>query len=223
MVRLPLHSMNGIFYEGKLENNYFGHIFAELLKDRLYAPFLTDKKDLTIIDCGANVGLFSLYVSPYAKQIYALEPALQHFNTLSHMLAFNKITNVKPIQKALYFKKTTLPFYHNENQTMYSLYQTVEDNSSPPEMVETITLSELFEQEKIEHVDLLKLDVEGSEIEILGSDTFREIADKIDVIVMELHSWANRNPNQAREALKNAGFKVKTAPSDANIMVATRL
>ena len=105
---------------------------------------------------------------------------------------------------------------------MYSLHQAVNDNSIPPEQVETITLDKLFEDEKIEHVNLLKLDVEGTEAEILGSDTFRKVAPKIDTIVMELHSWMGRHPNQIGESLKSNGFKVSQLPNDATIVVAQK-
>jgi hypothetical protein len=39
----------------------------EILRDIL-------KKDAIVIDAGANVGLFSLYVLPYIRKIYLIEP-----------------------------------------------------------------------------------------------------------------------------------------------------
>ena len=215
--------LQGIFFKGRAEDNYIGHITAEIYKDKLYAPFLEGKQDLVICDIGANVGIVSFYFSQFAKQVYAVEPSAEHFDTLNRMIVFNELKNVKPIQKAIYIENKQLPFYHNKNKTMFSLHQAVEDNTQAPEMVEAITLDKLFEDEKIEHCDLLKLDVEGSEVEILSSEGFRIVAPKVDLVIGESHQWSQRHPNQLREAFKNNGFSFETIPSDANIFVAKRI
>jgi len=91
------------------------------------------------------------------------------------------------------------------------------------EEVEAITIDELFKQEKIEHCDLLKLDVEGSEIEILSSEGFKYVAPKIDTLITERHNWSGRNPNQLNEALKNAGFNITQLQTQADIVVAKHI
>ena len=216
------NKLHAFFWLGDIDNYFLGHQFEEIFKARIYRDYLENKPDAVVLDIGANVGIFSLYASKYAKQVYSLEPAKEHFDCLVRMLDFNSITNVKAINKALYTENTTLPFFHNPNKTMYSLHQAVADQSLNPETVETISLDKLFEDEKIEHVDLLKLDIEGTELEIINSEAFRVLADKIDTVVMELHSWNGRHPNQAKETLKQAGFKVATIPNDANILVGTK-
>lgn len=95
-------------------------------------------------------------------------------------------------------------------------------DGKPDEVVAAVTLEDLFEEKKIDHVDFMKLDIEGSEAEVLASESFRNVAPKIDTILMELHSWTGRHPNQVKEALKNAGFTVSTVPNDAEILVAKR-
>ena len=218
----PRFPLRAIFWSGTPEENFLGHIFSEIYKEQIYEPYLIGKKDLTIVEVGAHVGIASLYFSQYAKQVYAVEPSAEHFFALSTMLDFNRVRNVKPIKKAIYIEKKVLPFYHNRNKTMYSLHQAVEDNSQPTEGVEAISLADLFEEEKIEHADLLKLDVEGSEIEILSGKAFREIAPKIELIIGESHGWSGRNPNQLREALRKAGFSFEIIPAQANIFVAKK-
>lgn len=212
----------GFFWKGDFDHYFLGHQFEEIFKTRIYAPYLENKKDAVVLDIGGNLGLFSLYASKYAKQVYCVEPTPDHFEMINQMLVFNEITNVKPIQKAVYIENTTLPFYQNPNKTMNSLHQAVAHKDYPPIQVEAVSLDKLFEDEGIEHVDLMKLDIEGTEIEVLSSLGFHKIADKIDVIVTERHAWAGRNPNQLDEALKNNGFKVLTIPNDADIVVGVR-
>lgn len=214
--------LQAVIWKGDFDNYWLGHQFAEIFKDRIYAPYLENKPNAVVLDIGACIGVFTLYASKYAKMVYAIEPSVDHFDSLTRMLAFNQIKNVKPIRKAIFIENKQFPFFHNKNRTMYSLHQQVEDNSQPQEVVDAITLDQLFKDEGIEHCDLLKLDVEGSEVEILSSLGFSKVAPKIDVIVGEIHAWNNRHPNQIKEALRNNNFTLEVVPGDANLFVAKR-
>ena len=218
-----MDDINAFFFRKPLETNFFGHIFSEIYKEGAYVDLLEGRKDLTILDIGANVGITSYYFSQFAKQVYSLEPSSEHFELLSKMVDFNKLTNVKPINKALFTDNGKFPFGGPDvNRTMRSLHMAVWQDGKPIEEVETITLEKLFEDEKIDHVDFMKLDIEGSEIEVVSHETFRKVADKIDAMLIESHSWSGRNQNQLVEALRKSGFKVKTLETDAQILVATK-
>lgn len=194
---------------------------AEVYRDNVYAPYLQGN-DLTILDIGANIGITSYYFSQFAKMVYSLEPAFEHFNIFTKMVAFNKIENIKPIKKALYLKNGTLPFYHNPNATMYSLHQAVHDSKLKSEKVECTTLEDLFKQEKIKHVDFMKLDIEGTEAEVLSHSSFKNVASKIDTIIVERHKWSGRHPNQLVDALKMNGYRVEQIPNQTDLLVAKR-
>ena len=219
-----MDNIHRFYFKPPLADNYWGHIFSEVYKDLIYTPFLPQKKEnTTCLEVGGNVGIVSYYFSQYFEKVIVLEPAIEHYDLLIRMLKDNNITNVKAIPKALYLENTKLPFFHNKNKTMYSLHMGVDDKSSPPEEVETITFDKLFKDENIEHVDLLKADVEGTEFELFASEGFRKVASKIDTIVTEKHSWSGRNSNQLDEAFKNNGFRVSKIASSADIVVAQRI
>ncbi|MBI2022159.1 FkbM family methyltransferase, partial [Candidatus Daviesbacteria bacterium] len=110
----------------------------------------------------------------------------------------------------------------SDNRTMRSLHMAIWPNGKNNEVVEAVTFDKLFEDEKIERVHLLKLDVEGSETEILSSDGFKKVAPKIDVIIGETHKWSGRHPNQVKDALKMNGFEVSGMPHDPEIFIARR-
>lgn len=215
--------MNGLFFKGSLEQNFFGHILAEIYKDGVYEPFLRGKKDLTILDLGANVGIFSYYASQFAKTVYAVEPSEEHFDTLKYQLDYNKLAQVKPFKFAVSGKDGQTDFYNYGNKTMNSLYGNIQ--GVPQTKVEKVDLKRLdtfFKEQKIEHIDFCKMDIEGVEFEVLGSESFTNVAPKIDALVVELHSWANRNFNQAIDALKIRGYKVHQIPAEATIIAAIR-
>ena len=215
---------HGIFFVPPIESNFLGHMMAEIYRDNVYAPFLQGKSGLTIVDVGANIGLTTYYFSQFADKVYSIEPSKEHFETLMRMLQFNNLENVIPINKAIYIKSGKLPLYHDvKNKTMFSLHSAVGSaNKFISEEVEAITFGELFKENDIKHVDLLKVDVEGSETELLSSTSFTEVADKISTIVVERHGWAGREPQQLIDALKNAGFNVGQVSTSADLLVGTR-
>jgi FkbM family methyltransferase len=210
--------MQAFFFNPPAEDNYFGHIFGEVYKERVYEKIFDGKSNLTIVDIGANLGLTTYYFSQFASKVYSIEPDKDHFKCLEEMVKYNKLTNIVPINKAIYMQDGEFDFGHNENKTMNSLHTSTWDKSLPVYKVPTVTLKTLFEENKIEHVDFMKMDIEGSEYEVLGGDAFLEVAPKIDSIQIESHVWANRNPNQLIESLKNAGFKVEAIPNDASLL-----
>lgn len=219
----PKHQ--AFFFVPPLQVNYFGHIMAELWKDRVYDPYLPFRKEGSVaLDIGANVGLVSYYLSQHFERVFALEPSTEHFDTLSRMLAFNEITNVFPIKKALFMENGKFGFGGPKNNTtMRSLHMATWEGGKPEEEVDTITLEALFDELKINHVDLLKMDVEGSEQEILAHPSFKNMADKIKVMLIERHNWSGRHPHQLDEALKNAGFTtIEIIPNSADLLVAKK-
>ena len=105
---------------------------------------------------------------------------------------------------------------------MFSLKEVVAQPDQGFEEVEALTLEMLFSNLSIEHVDLMKLDVEGEEMEIIGGKAFDLVASKIDIIVGENHSWNATNPEQLKTALIDRGFNFEWIPSDAQLFVAKK-
>lgn len=221
-----LDELRAIFFYGTLEDNWLGHQMAEIFKDQTYRPFLPLQKENTLaLDIGANIGLSSLYFSKYFARVISLEPSTEHFDALTRNLQINHADNVKPLKKALYIKSGQLPFAGPKgNKTMRTLHMSQWPEGKSEETVETISLDQLFEEEKIEKVDLMKLDIEGTETEIVSSSSFQKVAPKISTIVGELHFWNGRHPNQLKDALKNNGFsyQVISQLSNSEIFVAQR-
>ncbi len=212
-----------IFFSGSIEQNFLGHIMAEIYKDRVYSPFLEGRRDLTILDIGAHVGIFSIYAHPYAKKIYAIEPSTEHFLSLQQNIVANELVNVEAVQVAVGNENKTVDFFSNPtNKTMNSAKPAGWQEGWGKEQVSMITLDKLFEENKIEHVDFMKLDVEGSEFEVICGTGFERVAHKIDMVLTEVHSWAGRKPNQIVEGFKNNGFEVKPVKNDATLLVARR-
>ena len=217
-----MDKLHALYWPGDIESFYPGHQFSEIFKERIYAPYLEHKKDAVVIDLGANLGIFSLYAAKYSKQVYAIEPDPELFECIVETLKTNNLNNVKAIRSAVFIDNATYDFWRNSNRTMGSLHQAVRDPKFPPIKVPAVTLDKLFEDENIDHVDLLKIDIEGSEVEVISSAGFAKVADKIDVVIGETHDWSGRHPNQIVDAFKQNGFIVESIPADAHIFVAKK-
>lgn len=215
--------MHAFFFEPPIENNYIGHIVAEVFKDRVYAPYVEGKKGKVCLDIGGNLGFTAYYFSRYFDTVHVLEPAKEHYAVLTHQLEYNKLTNVIPHNIALANFDGEGQFYHLENKTMWSLRPAGVDNTQQHETVKTIRLDTFLKENNIEHVDFMKLDCEGSEADIICSESFQNAADKIDMIFIEVHAWLGRNLNQLKEGLKMAGFKtIETIPNEAMLWIARK-
>ena len=200
--------IRALFYYDSIENNWLGHIMSEVYKDRTYQKYLPLQKEGTIaLDVGAHIGIVSLYLSKYFEQVISIEPSKEHFECLSRNIVSNNATNITMYNKALYIKDGKFPFggQHN-NLTTRSLHTATWQDGKNDEIVDTMTIEQLFEKEKLEKVDFMKLDIEGSEVEIISSAGFKRVAPKIEVIMGEYHHFSGRHPNQFKEAFKNAGF-----------------
>ena len=197
--------MKAIFYKD-FKNAYIPEILEEIYLNKVYVPFLNKDMD-TIVDIGANIGLTAQYFSGFAKRVFAVEPSVTHIEVMNKMFKFNKLDNIKIVDKAIYIENKELTFYHNENTTMYSLHTAIATKPQDNEVVQAITMEKLFNDNKIEVCDFLKLDVEGSEGEIISHSSFAKVASRIKNMITEYHVWSGYNPLQLVTALKDYGFK----------------
>jgi FkbM family methyltransferase len=213
--------MGQLNFTGNIESYYLGHQFGEMFKERIYDPFLVGRESLVIADIGSNIGIFTLYCNRFAKKTISVEPDPQHFADLKTNIEANNLKNVIPVNVAVADRGGEMDFYQNDNQTMNSLMPQIAQSHHKPIKVKVITPSELFKNE--ERIDFMKLDVEGKESDIIQSEDFIKVAPKISEIVLEIHSWNGRHPNQIKDAFKRNGYKVEVIPHQTTLWRAHRI
>ena len=213
----------GLFFRD-FKNSYLPEILKEMYRDKVYDFYFQGKKDLTVLDIGANIGVFSFYAAEFCKKIYAIEPSEEHFQSLVTMVEFNRMENIEPIKAAIANKTEKRTFYHNTNTTMYSLNKAVNTLPDDAERVQCVSLDDLFKNNKIKHVDFMKIDVEGAESEIFASKGFEKVARKIDHIMGEYHTWSGVSPQMIENSIKDRGFKFRwTNSTEAAVFYAERI
>jgi len=179
--------LSALFYpKVNFEETFIPYIYKEIWFDALYADVLNQQKNMTIIDVGANIGIVTDHMRPYAKKIYAIEPSTEHFEALAKNKEYNKWNNVELFKLALADRDGEMYLNMNlGNRTCHSLVTDWRFNEG--EKVKTMRFDTFMKENKIDKVDFVKFDVEGAEDMILRSEGFINIVDKIKAIEVEFH------------------------------------
>ena len=164
-----------------------------------------------IIDIGAHIGLFSLYVSQFCKRgkIFSFEPIDENYKLLLENIKLNKIENIIAVQKAVSGDEKTIKIYLNEDQAAHSAY------SHGDSFIETesISLKEIIDVNSIKKCNFLKIDCEGAEYGILKSvpDEYFKAIMKIG---MEYH-FSDTKSNllkELKERLQMRDYEIQENP-----------
>lgn len=189
-------------------------IYREIYFEGLYGDILNGRKDMTIIDLGANLGIVTQHMLDHAKKIYAVEPSSEHLEALRANKEHNKWDNVEIFDVAFADKDGEIKLsYLPGNRTSNSI---INDYKQGGQTVKTVAFDTFFEENKIEHVDFIKSDVEGAEDLIYRSEGFLKVAPKIDAIMMEMHY-----PTFPKlvEHMMSLGYKAKRYDSSAVVIL----
>jgi len=233
---MKIPKLKALFYpDVNFESLYIPHIYKEVYLDKIYADIFRNKqpRSMIIVDVGANIGIVTQYMRPYAAKLYAIEPSSEHFEALVRNKEFNNWDNVETFKVALADKdgETTL-MKKPDNRTMNSIEMGKRNPDGSllhpsrtrhpyiePEIVKTMAMDTFFEENKITEVDFMKFDVEGAEDLILRSEGFRKVADKIKAIGVEFHfsTWG-----KLVEYMIGLGFKAKQHKSSAIVFLFSR-
>jgi amino acid adenylation domain-containing protein/FkbM family methyltransferase len=187
-----------------------------------------------IFDVGANIGLFSLFAAQYPQtKIYAFEPIPAIFKNLTtNLYLYNVNAEVyncgladsNRMSKFSYYPHASLvsgQFADNnaEQQVLGAYLQQYQYLSSAEQQslvdislhAETVncqlrTLSDIIAEQQLQRIDLLKIDVEKSELLVLQGINGQDWA-KILQIVVEVHDMDGRLDN-IKYILQQQGFSL---------------
>ena len=171
--------------------------FYRLLKEKE-----TFEKDFVVLDLGAQTGSFSLLAKYFPfSQWHSFEPIEEATNALLENLRINGIENVFVHQKAVSnFSGTTILQMPNMNEWGLS---TIGNNpqrfiSVMNRKIECISLDSFIFDNDIKKVHFMKLDTEGSELNILRGAKNMILRDH-PIILMEYNEINMQQCNIAKE------------------------
>ncbi len=188
----------------------------ELFLDKQYGQCenVIKKAKNCIIDVGGHLGFFSLMASALnpTVPIFTFEPHSGNYEILKQNLKENRIKSVHPKQLAVNDSIEQIDLQLSQEDLNHSIIKAIEPTGES-QKVQTTTLERIFQKNRIERCDLLKLDCEGSEYDIIYSAP-DDLLKKIQTIFLEYHEWDQKG---ASDKLKNyliaKGYKVQKFPN----------
>ena len=218
------------------------YVYGEIFEDECYLRHGIHLPDgATVIDIGANIGLFTLFVLDRCESptIYAFEPAPATYQALKANCS-SYGSEVRTFNLGVAGEKGHAPFTFYQNSSVFSGFHS--DQKQDAEAIEAVvenvlnhaslgeevtndyvrelsahradsvtiecpltTISDIIRENKIEKIDLLKIDAEKSELEILQGvqeDDWK----KIGQVVMEIHDVSGARTEAIRTLLHGRGY-----------------
>ncbi len=143
------------------------------------------------IDCGANVGIYSQLFAKYGSKVYSFEPDPIPFKELSSKS--QNLKNIYPIMAAVGTSNKEGKLYLDDNYISDKLFYS-EHNSLVKEKnnvgdsyinVKIIDIKKWLKNH--EKIKIMKIDIEGYEIELLRYLIESNSINKIEYIFLETH------------------------------------
>ena len=132
-----------------------------------------------VIDIGANIGTFSVLAAHFGATVYAIEPEPHNLEALKRNIELNNMQEkIYPCPYAISDYKGTAVIHDSGGGA------SIKDDGAFGAEVEVMPFDNFFLLYNINEVDVLKIDVEGSETEIILS-TSKENLQKCKDITME--------------------------------------
>jgi FkbM family methyltransferase len=140
-----------------------------------------------IVDAGANIGMVTLYYSqlyPKAK-IIAIEPESSNYRIL--VKNCGNLPNVTLIQGALWSHERPLGIQNPDAEKwMFSVAEVPSTSGPGLQGIRAVTIPGIMKTMGVDHIDLLKVDIEGGEYELFNSGAQAWLG-SVRQIVIELH------------------------------------
>jgi len=189
------------------------HVFAAIFVQDEYRLDGRPHFD-TVLDIGANVGLFAARVAPLAGRVISYEPFAENFAQLEQNA--RELKNVTCVYAAITDKVGTVQLAAPSDPAMsgrVSLFDDPVDGKVAE--VPAVDLARALEDHGIDRCDLLKIDVEGAEYDILHAAAGETLA-RVDRIYGEYHDVNPEDPrtriDHFEAFLKGEGFAVEVLP-----------
>ena len=169
-------------------------VYQEIFKDNEYNLDLGNPK--VIVDGGAHIGFGAVYfASKYPNsKVIAIEPESENYRLLKrNTRAYENITS---LQSGVWSTPASIKIESSDVGTWS--FRVIETTENDPEAMRAIDIPTVMKEFQLEHIDVLKLDVEGSEIEIF--ETSHKWLERVETIIVELHDRFRPGCRQALDS-----------------------
>jgi FkbM family methyltransferase len=193
------------------ENTTDAFVVGEVFSVREYEAkgFDIEPADI-VVDIGAHIGAFTVYAARRASKglVLAYEPFPENFVYLQQNKEINNLYNLKIFNKAVTSTGSDVDLFISAlNNVCHSLYKF--GSTKRAIQIQSTTLKDIFEENKLDKINFLKIDTEGSEFDIILNAP-KILLEKIDKMIIEYHDWFSSGLNHydIKNYLEYCGFEV---------------
>ncbi len=164
-----------------------------------------------IIDCGANIGLTTLYfLSKFPDcEVVAIEPEDANFEMLKKNTSlFKKVNRIKA---AIWIDDSKLKIVDDPEQSYWGKRVMPSNDITDDSLIDTVRIDKILKNSGRDTIDVLKIDIEGAELELF-SEGYEAWLPKTKVLMIELHDRFKKGCSKSFfKALINYDFSVYTS------------
>ncbi len=207
----PLVLRNGLtLYHGPGDSPWYN--FHEIFRDDCYTRggFYRPRPRDTVLDVGANIGTFALYMQwrAFGVRVHCFEPASETRQRLKQNVEANGLqpfVSLHPV--AVSDRRGEAELKAGRKSDVRSFFASSDSRDGPGEVVRCVRLDEALAECGVGRVDLLKIDVEGAELEIVEGAP-AEVWQKIDRVALEFHDTFRPGcRDRVLRVLRDAGYR----------------
>ncbi len=200
----------------------FFYVFKEIFMEDFYSinellKHISDEP--VIVDIGGNAGYFSFLIASKRQRakIFAYEPMAENFSVFQSNIDRNKglEKRIHVEQKAVTgMEQSSVNLFFDDvhhNTVIASVYPEFSDANKKEVAVKAISLTRIVKENKLNRIDLLKLDCEGSEYPVLY-DSPSEVWSSIQCLAIEVHELDSdkKNFRYLTSFIEDKGFKTQS-------------
>ncbi len=191
-----------------IRNNPYDYAtFEEVILNEAYnipMPFIPTY----IIDGGGNIGLTAcFFATKYPRSsIVSIEPDQENFNFLQSNC--KPYPNIWPLKCGIWKENTHLKIENtNAGNNAFTVTATKE---ATQDTIQATTILSVMQKFEMPHIDILKLDIEGSEKEVFNGEVDQWLP-KTRVLIIELHDKMKKGCSRAVfQAINQYDFSFNT-------------
>ena len=160
-----------------------------------------------IVDAGANVGYTTVYLKAYFPDadVIAIEPDSGNVLQANKNFTLNNFNNIKVLQGGIWSKDTWLELRKDHKDEKEWSYYVVECRQ--PSGLRGFSIESVLSESGCPGIDLLKIDIEGSEKELFKDDGILDpVLHKTTFLAIEIHDETGIRP-RIYESLTRNGFE----------------
>ncbi len=197
-----------------VDNPFWGDKFSEWENFTFTCLKEFSNKDKSLLDIGSWIGPLSIFNHNNYRNIYSIEPDKIAFDQLKYNVEVNKLSNIKVFNEAIYRDFPSEITIGSEclgnSNTRININDTLQTQK-----IHCQSLSSFICKNDIKKEDIgfLKIDVEGSELEILKDPFFNDV--KFPIYI-SIHPGFIENFRENLDVLFNLVDKFRSRAPDFN-------